>query len=491
MLLDLEIFYFISAETKKSERKARAQVTPTETDGVVITEVDMGDTSGLTVRATVVQTSTIFCDTHVTLGLPHFLCYQSVLARVLLVEKVVRNAEAKEAQLDREKEHILSRKIFELPQQSGDGLIFDERRSARLYKWAQHLAGIDFLPYVLLLLTLDGESTNGETTKQTAIISELSLYRRQNRVQTVVQRIRARKKAQLALAEQIDSLAKLKWTALNCITVLWFSYDRLCNLQSWTIMLSHKATTSIEENIQAPQEVEMVNEPDTSKVEIENNREDGELPSLNPVTTIVKDIIITPLKESGIEHSRRLALITKFVASPRSKGKSVKLPSFRKHDDDLDLMLVFDSEVDKPTETDEATWSEEIKVVDNSWITCGIQEYSLLLTRKVNSGYGHMNLEAKRKSAPGPEDFSESFSNRDESSGEESLVSGGSNSNSLVSYDKKRLRRKEKELLHFAATAASMSAQPKGNTFVEKGTQNHCATDYCVQTQAEQAQRQP
>ncbi|GJU60743.1 ATPase, AAA-type, core, P-loop containing nucleoside triphosphate hydrolase [Tanacetum coccineum] len=37
-----------SAETKKSERKARAQVTPTETDGVVITEVDMGDTSGLT-----------------------------------------------------------------------------------------------------------------------------------------------------------------------------------------------------------------------------------------------------------------------------------------------------------------------------------------------------------------------------------------------------------------------------------------------------------
>ncbi|PWA95325.1 bifunctional nitrilase/nitrile hydratase NIT4B [Artemisia annua] len=44
-----------------------AQVTPTESDGVVVTEVDMGDTSGLTVRATVVQASTIFYDTPATL----------------------------------------------------------------------------------------------------------------------------------------------------------------------------------------------------------------------------------------------------------------------------------------------------------------------------------------------------------------------------------------------------------------------------------------
>ncbi|GKD32485.1 hypothetical protein Tco_1247994 [Tanacetum coccineum] len=316
----------IFAETKKSERKARAQVTPTETDGVVITEVNMGDTSGLTVQATVVQTSNIFCDTHATLGLSHFLCYQSVLARVLLVEKVVRNVEAKEAQLDREKEHILS---------SYWDLFY-------------------------------------QVTCMTKIWKCLVSYK-----------------------EQIDSLAKFTWTALNFKTVLWFSHDRLRNLQSWIVMPSHKATTSIEENIQAPQEVEMVNEPDTSKAEIENNKEDVKLPSLNLFTTIVKDIIITPLKESGIAHSRCLALITKFVASPRSKGKSVKLPSFRKHDDDLDLMLVSNNEVDEPTKTDEATGSEEIKVVDNSWITCGIREYSLLLTRKVNSGYGHMNLEAK------------------------------------------------------------------------------------------------
>lgn len=83
---------------------------------------------------------------------------------------------------------------------SGDGSIFDEKRSSRPYKWAQHLAGIDFLPEVSPLLTPGGESINGETTKQSAVISGLSVYRQQNRVQTVVQRIRARKKAQLALA---------------------------------------------------------------------------------------------------------------------------------------------------------------------------------------------------------------------------------------------------------------------------------------------------
>lgn len=93
---------------------------------------------------------------------------------------------------------------LELPHQSaklcsGDVLIFDEKRTSRPYKWAQHLAGIDFLPEVSPLLTA-GEATQSETAKHAAIISGLSVYRQQNRIQTVVQRIRARKKAQLALA---------------------------------------------------------------------------------------------------------------------------------------------------------------------------------------------------------------------------------------------------------------------------------------------------
>ncbi|GJT69642.1 hypothetical protein Tco_1028928 [Tanacetum coccineum] len=57
--------------------------------------------------------------------------------------------------------------------------------------------------------------------------------------------------------------------------------------------------------------------------------------------------------------------------------------------------VIVDAIVSGQIAVDEATGSEEIKVVDNSWIICEIREYGLLLTGKVNSGYGHMNLEAK------------------------------------------------------------------------------------------------
>ncbi|KAD6119128.1 hypothetical protein E3N88_10399 [Mikania micrantha] len=290
---------------------------------------------------------------------------------------------------------------LELPHQSaklwsGDGPIFDEKRSSRPYKWAQHLAGIDFLPEVSPLLTAGAESTNTEATKQTAIVSGLSLYRQQNRVQTVVQRIRARKKAQLALAEQIDSLTKLKWPSLTCQTVPWFSHACMCSLQSWTIMPSHKPIAPIEEQIQAQQEVEIASGPDTSKVaEMENIREDGELPSLNPAATSVNEITLTPLKVSGIEHSKRLALITKSLASPMSKGKS---PSSRKLDEDLDSMLMSDSEVDVPLQTESETaltGNGGIMVIDNSWIACGVRDYCVVLTCKVGGGDGYMKLEAK------------------------------------------------------------------------------------------------
>jgi THO complex subunit 5 len=93
---------------------------------------------------------------------------------------------------------------LDLPHQSakliGNAIVFDEKRSLRPYKWAQHLAGIDFLPEVAPLLSGSDTSANVEAVKHNAVISGLSLYRQQNRAQTVVQRIRDRKKAQLALA---------------------------------------------------------------------------------------------------------------------------------------------------------------------------------------------------------------------------------------------------------------------------------------------------
>jgi THO complex subunit 5 len=71
-----------------------------------------------------------------------------------------------------------------------DVTTFNAQRTSRPYKWAQHLAGIDFLPEVSPLLPTD---------KSEDVVSGLSLYRQQNRVQTVLQRIRSRRKAQLAL----------------------------------------------------------------------------------------------------------------------------------------------------------------------------------------------------------------------------------------------------------------------------------------------------
>nr|ABH01186.1 cold-induced protein [Ammopiptanthus mongolicus] len=94
---------------------------------------------------------------------------------------------------------------LELPHQSaklfvGDATVFNSQRTSRPYKWAQHLAGIDFLPEVSpLLLTGQETSNNSEASKSEDVISGLSLYRQQNRVQTVLQRIRSRRKAQLAL----------------------------------------------------------------------------------------------------------------------------------------------------------------------------------------------------------------------------------------------------------------------------------------------------
>ncbi|KAM1247029.1 hypothetical protein ACFX2J_043031 [Malus domestica] len=84
---------------------------------------------------------------------------------------------------------------LELPHQSTKLLVgyvpaFDEKRISRPYKWAQHLAGIDFLPEVSPLLAAP-EASSGDIIG--ASLCDL------NRIQTVVRRIRSRIKAQMAL----------------------------------------------------------------------------------------------------------------------------------------------------------------------------------------------------------------------------------------------------------------------------------------------------
>jgi THO complex subunit 5 len=63
------------------------------------------------------------------------------------------------------------------------------------YKWVQHLAGIDFLPE----LPPSREMTYNESLKNGDFSSGLSMYRYQNRVKTILQKIRSRKQAQMAL----------------------------------------------------------------------------------------------------------------------------------------------------------------------------------------------------------------------------------------------------------------------------------------------------
>ncbi|GMI91154.1 hypothetical protein like AT5G42920 [Hibiscus trionum] len=246
---------------------------------------------------------------------------------------------------------------LDLPHQSaklfiGDSATFDEKRTSRPYKWAQHLAGIDFLPEVSPLLN-SHEAPNNET-KSDAVIYGLALYRQQSRVQTVVQRIRSRIKAELALAEQLDSLMKLKWPALNCKSVPWALHAPFCSLHSWS---SVGSKVNEDSSSQPVIDTEPVQEPlddmdgrsGITKEELEGYREDGELPSLLSVPSATIDAKLTPLKGSSLIHSKQLALISKIILSPASKGK---LPSFKKHDDDSVFMLETDSELDEPLETE-------------------------------------------------------------------------------------------------------------------------------------------
>ena len=82
----------------------------------------------------------------------------------------------------------------------GDAMFFNDNKTSRPFKWAQHLAGIYFLPEVSPMLLTDHEtSDNGEVGKNEDFKSSFSLFRHQNQVQTILQRIRSKRKAQLAL----------------------------------------------------------------------------------------------------------------------------------------------------------------------------------------------------------------------------------------------------------------------------------------------------
>ncbi|CAI0465174.1 unnamed protein product [Linum tenue] len=292
----------------------------------------------------------------------------------------------------------------ELPHQSaklttGSSLSFDEKKPSRPYKWAQHLAGIDFLPEIAPLL--GSHETSSDETSKTDVVSGLSLYRQQNRVQTIVQRIRSRKRAQLALAQQLDSLMKLKWPSLSCESVPWALHTSLCSLDGWSSIGPPPNHLSLHtEHVEESMNIDTDGQTGTSKEGSEDLREDGELPSLLQAGSImannVKQLTSTPKVSSSAERSRQLSLISKTVVSPFSKGKS---HSFNKYAEDIDpTFLDFDSDHDElPSNEHDTEGLVPVQRLDlslDSWVYFGAKEYSLILVRAVGEGR-NVKLKAK------------------------------------------------------------------------------------------------
>ncbi|KAL8141127.1 hypothetical protein V2J09_007148 [Rumex salicifolius] len=292
---------------------------------------------------------------------------------------------------------------LELPHQSAKLLLdnakpFDEKRTLRPYKWAQHLAGIDFLPELSPLLS--GSEIQSTVSGKTAVVSGLSLYRQQNRVQTVVQRVRSRKKAQLILTEQLDRLVKLKWPSLSGEAIPWAMHTPLCSLNSWlplgllcdTTSNTHKA--GVKKN-QEMSDANLDGRSEGSKDDTGIIREDGELPSLVPTPVIVNDDKATLSDGSDVNHAKQLALMSKSVITPVKTPRSL---SFKKLEDDL--YFDSDSDLDEPTkfvlETED---SANDLYGDNreSWVEYGSREFCLVLIRKGNTRDEDAKLEAKVK----------------------------------------------------------------------------------------------
>nr|CAD1826232.1 unnamed protein product [Ananas comosus var. bracteatus] len=294
---------------------------------------------------------------------------------------------------------------LELPHQTaklhaGNSLDFGGKTS-RPYKWAQHLAGIDFLPELPPLHTVNG-SSNSETFQSADISSGLYLYRHQNRVQTILQRIRSRKRAQMAIVVQLDSLIKLKWPPLAYENTPWALRTPLCTLNGWSPAGAFPNSSSLAAAAAAAAAtgvatVSVDHDLDkrsvTSLEEVESTREDGELPLALPVASKSDDSLITLSNGASnlIEHSRSLSLISKSITHP----KKIFSRSFSMSEDNPEIMLDSESETEEQTCTELDT-EDASCIVEKPWKEQGSKEFNLILSKIFGSGQA-MKLEAKVK----------------------------------------------------------------------------------------------
>ncbi|XP_031492285.1 THO complex subunit 5A [Nymphaea colorata] len=295
---------------------------------------------------------------------------------------------------------------LELPHQSAklvtdEAAILKEKKTSCPFKWAQHLAGIDFLPEVSPMLT-DSVTSSDDHPKTAGVLSGLSQYRQQHRVQTVLARIRSRMKAQLALAEHLDSLQNLKWPELKYKNIPWALHNPLCHLESWSPVggTTDQVPSIYANEVEASKRMDLggVAVPELLKDEVESTREDGELPSLTQLTIPLDNNRTPPSKGSGDEHSRTLNLISKSITPKRTSNGHMpwKLKVMDPHPE---LAFGSGSEDDEPMcdelETEMATTNPSS--VKKFWKDHGAKEFLLVLSRNIPNDEKNVQLEAKVK----------------------------------------------------------------------------------------------
>ncbi|KAK3155378.1 hypothetical protein QOZ80_2BG0202480 [Eleusine coracana subsp. coracana] len=288
---------------------------------------------------------------------------------------------------------------LELPHQmakvsAGEAPNFSDKDS-RPYKWAQHLAGIDFLPEVPPSV---GDDSN-RALSSADLSSGLALYRRQHRTQTILQRIRSRKVAQMTLTWKLDYLTKLKWPRIENKNTPWASHNPSCSLHSWSLTGSFPEPSrhlSLMSGAGSSADSDIERRSVTNWEETEGTREDGEVLALVPAenetnSSAVLDSMDSEMSPEVRSHSRGLSLISK-SATPSKLSIS---RSFGRNEDDSDLLMYSDSELEDQPCIDEETEKASLSI-DKSWEDYASREFTMVLSKTMKNAPKVM-LEAKIK----------------------------------------------------------------------------------------------
>ncbi|KAH7294866.1 hypothetical protein KP509_27G022600 [Ceratopteris richardii] len=300
---------------------------------------------------------------------------------------------------------------MELPTQAaklsaGVEFQYDVNRSCHPYKWAQHLAGVDFLSEVPPLVS-EGHGPS-EFSKATSIRHGLSAYRKQHRVQTVLEKLRSRKKAHLALRGQLDTLSNSKLPHCVYIEVPWGPYKSKCFLHSWAEVLRTglpKPPASLDD---APS-LNMVSSSaeglEISPVNgLESLREDGELPSaammLTPASKVPKFSSLMQKKLYSVKersHAKRVPFTqAKEAFTMLNNDASVDFKDLGALDDDDDMILEFAGSPMDNTNADDIEESTNFEKV-SAWEECGSRTFNAVFRGEDSETGKIIDLEAQVK----------------------------------------------------------------------------------------------